>query len=174
MRAISSFSPIAGDDARILILGSMPGAASLRAGQYYAHPRNAFWPIMGALFGAAPELPYAERAQRLVSAGVAVWDVLASCRRQGSLDSEIELDSATVNDFSGFLQAHPGIERVGCNGATATALFRRRALSALPTSMAARLSCHGLPSTSPANASWSFERKLQAWRQALCPGPDAT
>ena len=111
-RRIQCFPPIADAGATVLILGSMPGEESLRAGQYYAHPRNAFWPIMGDLFGAGPGLDYAARARVLKSNGIALWDVLASCARDGSLDSAIAGDSILANDFPAFFLAHPGIARV--------------------------------------------------------------
>ena len=120
------FPPIASPDARILILGSMPGQASLAAGQYYAHPRNAFWPIMGALFGAGPELPYAQRLERLASAGIALRDVIGRCERAGSLDSAIAPASIEANDFAGLFAACPGIDHVFFNGTAAATLFRRQ------------------------------------------------
>ncbi len=158
---IHSFPPIAAPDATLLILGSMPSKASLLANQYYAHPRNAFWPIMGALFGAGPEAPYARRVRVLKQAGVAVWDVLASCTRGSSLDSDIDERSIVPNDFASFFRAHPRIERVFFNGAKAEASFRRHVL---PRLAVAALRFERLPSTSPANASWSHARKLRAWR----------
>ncbi|MFM9980077.1 MAG: DNA-deoxyinosine glycosylase, partial [Burkholderiales bacterium] len=106
----------------------MPGAASLAADQYYAHPRNHFWPIMGRLFGAGPELPYAKRVRRLKSCGIAVWDVLESCVRPGSLDADIEEGSIAVNDFAGFFDAHPRIGAVFFNGAKAESAYRRHVL----------------------------------------------
>jgi double-stranded uracil-DNA glycosylase len=157
---IHSFPPIAAEDARVLVLGSMPGAASLAAGQYYAHSRNLFWPIMGALFDARPELPYVARVERLQAAGVAVWDVLASCVRPGSLDTAIERSSAAPNDFRAFLAAHPGIDRMFFNGTMAEQSFRRLVLPRLPRVPAMQR----LPSTSPAHAARSFEEKLRAWR----------
>jgi hypoxanthine-DNA glycosylase len=153
--------------ARVLILGSMPGVASLTAGQYYAHPRNQFWPIMGALFGAHPTLPYAERLAVLTRAGIALWDVLSSCERRGSLDSAIDARSAQANDFARFLDGHPGITRIGFNGALAETCFRRDVLPSLRPLDSVRL-----PSTSPAHAGMSAADKLQAWRAALQPVAD--
>ena len=103
--AVCSFPPAFRTDARVLILGSMPGEASLAAGRYYAHPRNAFWPIMGALFGAGAELPYDQRLARLNAAGVALWDVIARCRRPGSLDSAIE--DSVPNDLASLKRRAP-------------------------------------------------------------------
>ena len=160
-RHIHSFPPIAAPGATLLILGSMPGRASLLANQYYAHPRNAFWPIMGELFGAGPELPYARRVRVLKRAGIAVWDVLASCTRGSSLDSDIDEDSIVPNDFASFFRAHPRIQRVFFNGAKAEASFRRHVLHRIA---ATTLHFERLPSTSPAHASWSHARKLKAWR----------
>jgi len=158
---IHSFAAIAAPDATLLILGSMPGKASLLANQYYAHPRNAFWPIMGELFGADPAMPYARRVRVLEHAGVAVWDVLASCTRRSSLDSDIDENSIVPNDFASFFRAHPRIERVFFNGAKAEASFRRHVPGSL---VATTLRFECLPSTSPANASRSHARKLRAWR----------
>jgi len=158
---VRSFAPIAAPDARILILGSMPGIASLEAGQYYAHPRNAFWPIMGALFRAGPDLPYTERVACLKARGVAVWDVLQACEREGSLDANIR--SEVPNDFASFFKAHPGLRTVGLNGGKAAASFRKHAARHLP----AGATLHTLPSTSPAHAARSFEAKCEIWRAAL-------
>jgi TDG/mug DNA glycosylase family protein len=156
-----SFPPIAEPDARILILGSMPGAASLAAGQYYAHPRNLFWPIMGRLAGAGPELPYEARVERLKTARIAVWDVLKSCHRQGSLDTAITDEEA--NDFAGFFAGHTSLTHVFFNGGKAEQSFRRHVTFDAP------LELHRLPSTSPAHAGMTFENKLAAWRAALQP-----
>lgn len=155
---LCGFPPVAGPGCRVLVLGSMPGAASLAAGEYYAHPRNAFWPIMGALCGAGPDLPYPRRLARLRAGGIALWDVLHSCERDGSLDSAIRDERA--NDFSAFFAAHPGIRRVFFNGAKAEAAFRRHALPALPVPpLMLRL-----PSTSPAYAGLGLAAKCLAWR----------
>jgi TDG/mug DNA glycosylase family protein len=163
---LRSFAPIRGDDARCLILGSMPGAASLAAQQYYAHPRNAFWPIIESLLGIDRSAAYAERTQALASAGIAVWDVLKACRRRGSLDSAIEPDSIVPNDFRRFLRQNPGIERIFFNGNAARQLYDRHVLATLaaPQRLIPRLT---LPSTSPAHAGRSVQEKTLAWRAIL-------
>ena len=163
MRRVRSFPPLEDRHARVLILGSMPGAASLAADQYYAHPRNHFWPIMGRLFAAGPELPYAKRVRRLKSCGIAVWDVLESCVRPGSLDADIEEGSIAVNDFAGFFDAHPRIGAVFFNGAKAESAYRRHVLNGLPAAAGA-LPALRLPSTSPAHAALSLDRKLAFWK----------
>lgn len=165
MALIHSFPPAAAHDAHTLILGSMPGDASLRAGEYYANPRNHFWKILGSLVGAGPDLPYPARLDRLTGAGFALWDVLQSCERQGSLDNSIVSSSITPNDFVTFLAAHPGVQRIFFNGTAAETAFRRFVTPALPD-----LSCslHRLPSTSPANARFTLQHHLEAW-QILCP-----
>ncbi|WEN43796.1 hypothetical protein CKCBHOJB_03426 [Thauera sp. GDN1] len=159
--ACRSFEPVFRADARVLVLGSMPGAASLAAAEYYAHPRNAFWPIMGALFGAGLALPYAERLLRLKAAGVALWDVIAACERPGSLDSAIAPASVQANDFARLFRDCPHIGHVFFNGTAAETAFRRhvRGRIALPALHFTRL-----PSTSPAHAARGFEAKLAAWQ----------
>ena len=168
MAAVSSFPPVASRDATVLVLGSMPGVASLEAQRYYAHPRNAFWPIMGELLGFDPTQPYRARLTALRRSGVALWDVLARCVRPGSLDSDIDPRSVEVNDFAGFLQRHRRIERVLCNGGAAHQLFRRRALPTLPAPLG-ELEVLQLPSTSPANAGTRPAQKLARWRAAMAP-----
>jgi hypoxanthine-DNA glycosylase len=166
MTRIQGFPPVASASAHTLILGSMPGQASLRAGQYYAHPRNAFWPIVSELLGVTAGASYAARTRALKSAGFALWDVLQSCQRQGSLDAHIQPQSGTVNDFQQFLRAHRRVARIYFNGATAETMFTRRVLPALD-GVCARLI--RLPSTSPAHAALSFAEKLEAWRDILPP-----
>ena len=150
---------------RILILGSMPGVASLNAQQYYAHPHNQFWPIMGAICGAGPELPYRERLRALREHGLGLWDVLHSCVRGGSLDAAIEHHSATANALLPLLRAGH-VVRLCCNGGTAHALLRRHFGKRLAADFP-HLDVRRLPSTSPANASCSHARKLSAWTEAL-------
>lgn len=163
---VRSFPPIEAPSARVLILGSMPGEASLRARQYYAHPRNAFWPILGAFCGFPPELPYTERTARLQCAGIAVWDVLQSCERDGSLDAAIVAATEVPNDFAGFLARHPAIRAVLCNGQKAFSTFRRAALPQLGP-RAAALQLESLPSTSPAHAGRSRADKQRRWHAVL-------
>ena len=166
MPVIHSFAPVADTNARVLILGSMPGVESLRAGQYYAHPRNAFWRIMGELFDAGPAVPYAQRLERLRLAGIALWDVIAAGERAGSLDADIVKTSVRVNDFSAFFAEHRQIRHVYFNGAAAEAAFRRYVLPPLPD--ADRLLIR-LPSTSPAHAASSYAEKHAAWSAILAP-----
>ena len=163
---VRSFPPVASADARVLILGSMPGVASLKAEQYYAHPQNRFWSIMGQLLGFDPATtPYAQRTHTLTEAGIALWDVLQSCERPGSLDSAIRRATQMVNDFPGFFAAHPRIRSVYFNGAHAEQTFHRlvRPLLADTTS----LEFVRLPSTSPAHASLSFNDKLAHWQKVI-------
>lgn len=168
MSSIQSFPPIESPAASILILGSMPGKESLRTGQYYAHRRNAFWPIMGELIGATPNLPYKMRIQILKSANIALWDVLASCTRHGSMDADIEADSICTNDFASFFLKHPHITHAFFNGSMAERCFHKHVrLEPRP------LHYLRLPSTSPANASMRYEHKLDAWKVILqCQSPE--
>lgn len=168
MPHIHSFPPIENPTAKVLILGSMPGKESLRAGQYYAHPRNAFWPIMGDLLGAPPALPYAARTRQLKSAGIALWDVLASCTRHSSMDADIDKDSICPNDFATFFLKHPHITHVFFNGGIAENFFHKHVLALLgPETRNRPLHYRRLPSTSPANASMKYEQKLEAWKVIL-------
>lgn len=160
------FPPIAARHARLLILGSLPGRMSLERREYYAQPRNAFWTIMGRLFGAGPGLPYAARTRRLADAGVALWDVCAAARRPGSLDAAIERTSVVPNDFAAFLAEHPHIRLIAFNGGKAAELFRRRVQPALPDALdPVRLAT--LPSTSPAHAAMPLAEKVTRWAAVL-------
>ncbi|MFT4103612.1 MAG: DNA-deoxyinosine glycosylase [Burkholderiaceae bacterium] len=151
---LTGFAPVVAPDARLLLLGSFPGDASLAAAQYYAHPRNQFWPLLAELTGIAlPALAYDERLDAVKRARIAIWDVNQSCRRIGSLDSAIR--SATVNPFAELLARAPGIAAVGFNGQAAA---RHQ-----DWFEAAGLRTYRLPSTSPAHASLSFAQKLERW-----------
>ena len=165
MARIRSFPPIENASAHTLILGTMPGTASLAAHEYYAHPRNLFWTIFAELLGFDVTTAYADRLRHLVSAGIAVWDVLQSCERPGSLDSSIEPASVVPNDFPRFFAEHPHVRRVCFNGAHAEALYRRHVAGAFEHP--SPLTFVRLPSTSPANASIRYEAKVLAWRAAL-------
>ncbi len=164
MADLRSFGFVARPDARVLILGSMPGQASLNAQEYYAHKQNAFWRIMGVLVGATPELPYVQRLEKLTVAGIALWDVIAACEREGSLDANIVGKSIRPNDFARFLAEHPGIRRICFNGGTAAESFRRHVQPGLDV---ARYELIRLPSTSPAHATFSFAQKLAAWSAGI-------
>jgi double-stranded uracil-DNA glycosylase len=159
---VQSFPPIAAPDANRLILGTMPGITSLRAGEYYAHPRNAFWPIVESLLGVPRSLPYAQRVAALAATRVAVWDVLAACTRTGSLDSDIVAESIVANDLPEFLARHPGIGLICFNGAAAGRLFERHVLGRLSPQQQ-RIARTVLPSTSPANARLDAAAKCAAW-----------
>jgi len=165
---ISCFPPIEDKHARLLILGSMPGKASLCAGQYYAHPHNAFWPILSELLGLPKDAPYALRVQALKTAHIALWDVLQSCTREGSLDVCIQPSSEKANDFHLFFQTHPNIRHVFFNGNKAENCFKKHVLKNLkPFSLPSSLSYVRLPSTSPAHASRPYAQKLEMWRKAF-------
>ena len=156
--ALEGLAPVVDARTRLVVLGSFPGVASLAAQQYYGHPRNHFWPILSALWGA--ELVTSNYAERLAAAldhGLGLWDVYAACERVGSLDSAIQ--NARPNDLATLKTLAPQLEAIAHNGGESARAIR--ATSALGVAM------HRLPSTSPANASWSFARKLAAWRAAF-------
>lgn len=163
MTEVTSFPSVASEDATRLVLGSMPGVASLRAQQYYAHPRNAFWPIIAALFDLPGDLDYHQRCAQLQVQRIALWDVLQTCIRPGSLDSAIEEDSIVPNDFPGFFDRHRAIEHIYFNGARAEQAYLRYVQPLLPAAYA-KLPTTRLPSTSPAHAALSFADKLGRWR----------
>jgi hypoxanthine-DNA glycosylase len=160
---VCSFGPIAAADARVLVLGTAPSIASLAKQQYYGHPQNAFWPIMGRLFGAGRELAYEERKRVLHAKGVAVWDVLGECYRAGSLDSAIEVESESPNELARFLDEHALIGTIFFNGQKAETAFRRHVKPAVDE-LNRSFRYARLPSTSPAHAGRTFEQKLTAWR----------
>ena len=154
--------PISSPAARLLVLGSMPGKRSLEMQQYYAHPQNVFWRIMAELIGFDPQLAYGERVQHLQASGVALWDVLAACERQSSLDSDIVESSILANDFTTFLIEHPLIEQIYCNGAKSYQSFLRHVRPDLSKKYL-EIPVTRLPSTSPAHAAMDFQTKLDAW-----------
>jgi TDG/mug DNA glycosylase family protein len=160
---VCSFGPIAAANARVLVLGTAPSIASLAKQQYYGHPQNAFWPIMGRLFGAGRELEYEERKKVLCAKGVAVWDVLGECYRMGSLDSAIEVESESPNEIAAFLEEHVSIGTIFFNGQKAETAFRRHAKRAVDE-FSRRFRYVRLPSTSPAHAGRTFDEKLAAWQ----------
>jgi hypoxanthine-DNA glycosylase len=155
---LQGLAPVAGPGTRLLVLGSFPGVASLKAQQYYGHPRNQFWPILAALWQVdLPALPYADRLVVMQAHGLGLWDVYAACRREGSLDSAIE--AAVPNDLAGLAARLPQLQAIAHNGGESARARRVTEALGLPV--------YRLPSTSPANASWSFERKLAAWREVI-------
>ena len=158
---IAGFPPIAAPDARVLVLGTVPSVRSLEVGRYYAHPRNAFWPIMEALFAGRAALDHAARVELLHASRVAVWDVLAAAERPGSLDAAIVSATAVPNDLPVFLRAHRDVGTICFNGAAAERLFRAHISARLTGER--HIAFMRLPSTSPANAAMSFEAKLAAW-----------
>ena len=152
-----SFEPVFAPDARVMIVGTMPSVQSLAHAQYYAHPRNAFWPILFDFFGEMPHNDY-ERKKALIRAhGLALWDAAACCEREGSLDSAMR--GVVFNDFPSLYARCPGIEAVLCNGGTAHALFLRSGFAGNRTVVR-------LPSTSPAYT-MPYEKKRAAWHEAL-------
>ena len=151
-------APVIARHSRLVILGSFPGMASLQVQQYYGHPRNQFWPLLGAIWGLdLVALPYAQRLATLRRRGLGLWDVYASCRRQGSLDTAIE--DAEFNDLAGLTRRAPALQLVAHNGGESARAMKQIQALGLPVQR--------LPSSSPANASWSFERKLAAWRDTF-------
>lgn len=169
-----SFAPLEGPTARVLVLGTMPSVRSLEEHQYYAHPRNAFWPIAIAVSTRGTPtreetfaLPYQQRVASITQAGIAVWDVLARCERRGSLDSSIVRDSEEPNDISAFVRRHPELDRIVFNGKMAEQLFRRYLSGNHDTDICDRIERITAPSTSPAMASMTLDDKFAVWAKAL-------
>jgi len=157
---LTGLAPVIAPDTRILILGSFPGAASLAAQQYYAHPRNQFWKLVGALVDEdLYALPYADRLPRLRAHRFGLWDVLAACEREGSLDSAIRNPAA--NDFERLRHLCPVLETVGFNGQASGKFAPQFAAQGYRTVV--------LPSSSPAHMALTFEQKLAVWRQLVMP-----
>jgi len=172
------FSYIARPDARVLVLGSMPGRKSLALQQYYGHAQNSFWPIMAELFGFSAELDYETRLNCVLDQQIALWDVAHQCVRPGSLDQAIEMETVVANDFATFFVDHPDVDSIFFNGRKAQQLYQRlimRAEDRCQTISVPALNVHLLPSTSPAHASISRQQKLDQWsvvKKALESGAD--
>ncbi len=158
MKRLEGLAPVLDANTRVLVLGSFPGVASLRAQQYYGHPQNHFWKILGALWALPlPAMPYGERVAVLRERGLGVWDVYQACEREGSLDTAIQ--NAELNDFAAVQGTCPQLEAIAHNGGESFRHARHTEQLGVPV--------YKLPSTSPANASWSFDRKLAAWAEVL-------
>jgi hypoxanthine-DNA glycosylase len=158
MSRLLGLAPVLDANTRLLVLGSFPGVASLRAQQYYGHPQNHFWKILGTLWQLPlPSLTYPERVAALLDHGLGVWDVYGACEREGSLDANIR--NAEVNDFAWVKRSCPRLEAIAHNGGESFRHARHTERLGVPV--------YKLPSTSPANASWSFDRKLAAWSEVL-------
>jgi len=162
MELKQGFPPIAGKTAKVLILGTMPGEESLRQNEYYGHPRNSFWKIMACLFGFDFSLRYEERTKILLKNRIALWDVMKSCERKGSLDANINDETIIENDFASFFQRYSNIRNVFFNGAKSEAEYIKRVLPKLSGSEH-KIKYKRLPSTSPAMAQLSFDAKLKEW-----------
>lgn len=155
---LTGLAPVISPHTRLVVLGSFPGVASLQAQQYYAHPRNQFWPLLSALWGVdLAALPYAQRLAVVRERGLGLWDVYAACRRAGSLDSAIE--DSEPNDLAALPRLAPALQAIAHNGGESARSMRLTRTLGLPV--------YRLPSTSPANASWSLQRKLDAWREVF-------
>jgi double-stranded uracil-DNA glycosylase len=161
MSLLHSFEPLIGRHPKVLILGSMPGVKSLQDQQYYAHPRNTFWPIMGELFSIEWSDNYVQRVEQIKQLPVIIWDVLKSCRREGSLDSNIHSDQLRANAIPQLLLENPAVALIAFNGATSEKMFKQHVSSQI--SNPERYTLLRLPSTSPAHASKSFEQKMTEW-----------
>lgn len=158
MTRLVGLPPVIGPETRLLVLGSFPGVASLRAQRYYGHPQNQFWKILGALWSVdLMALPYEQRLDAVRAHGLGIWDVYGACEREGSLDTAIR--HAELNDFAWLQQQCPQLRAVAHNGGESFRHAKHMQALGLPV--------HPLPSTSPANASWSFERKLAAWGEVF-------
>lgn len=163
MSIVQSFKPIIGLEPKVLILGSMPGIASLTEHQYYAHPRNAFWPIMAQLLCVEWSPIYSQRVKQLGHFPLILWDVLKACKRKGSLDSAIMTEGLVANDIASLLSLHQGISCIAFNGGAADKMFKQQVTPTIE--QIDRFDLLRMPSTSPAHASLNFEQKLDQWRR---------
>lgn len=152
-----SFEPVFAPDARVMIVGTMPSVKSLADGEYYAHPRNAFWPILFDIFGETPHRDYLRKKQLIERSRLALWDAAACCFREGSLDSHMR--DIVYNDFDALYAQCPGIGTVLCNGGTAYTLFMK-------SGYAGERRVIRMPSTSPAYT-MPYAKKLDIWKKTL-------
>jgi len=166
MKTLSGFAPTSTVGAKVLILGSMPGIASLERRQYYAHPRNVFWRIMAQLFDFDVNISYESRLEKIAAEGIVLWDVLKNCQRPSSLDADILASSVVPNDFSEFFAKCSSMRKIYFNGAKAEALFTQH-VSRQFASQLTDVQLSRLPSTSPAHASMGYEKKLSCWRDIV-------
>ena len=162
---MAAFPPLLGDKPITLILGSMPGQASLNAGQYYAHPRNAFWFVMSRFCDFEDGIRYQDAVKAVIDKRICVWDVLLDCDRKGSLDSNIQRKTELPNDFATFFDKYPSIRVVGFNGMAARKIFTRHFGSLIPK--LSHVSWVDLPSTSPAHAALNKQEKAKLWIERL-------
>lgn len=160
-----SFAPLCTTQVKLFVLGSMPGVASLKAQQYYAHPRNLFWPLMCDFFNWKNIDSYEDKVNALMAEGIGLWDVMSDCYRRGSLDQNIKKSTVQINDFIRLMEQYPTIETFLLNGKTAAQLFQQKVIKA--NKLTQPICSISLPSTSPANASMSYLSKKQLWHQAL-------
>ncbi len=156
------FPAAAPADIRVLVLGSFPGKRSLEERQYYAHPRNVFWRIMGEMFHFDDTIDYQQRISTVNNCKIGLWDVLQSCRRDGSLDSKIETATIVINDFTGFFDCHPALRLIVFNGSKAETEFKKRVLPK-QQEPGKHIDMIRMPSTSPAMATMSYQEKYKAW-----------
>ena len=159
------FPPILGSKPKVLILGSMPSQKSLSKQQYYGYPQNAFWKIMAKIFEYPEEFSYSKRTEIVIQHGIAIWDVIHSCVRPGSLDSSIQKDTVIENNIPELIEHNPSIKKILCNGGTAYQLFQKHFNSWIKNHPEIKL--EKLPSTSPAHASLNFDQKLMIWSKAI-------
>lgn len=160
---LTSFAPVVDAGTRVLVLGTMPGGRSLADNEYYAHPRNLFWPLMEDLFGIERHWPYERRLEAVLARGIGLWDVLKHCEREGSLDAAIVRQSEVPNDVAALLSRLPQLRAIAFNGQKAAQAFRRHVSPRLPTEAIAAVTLVPLPSTSPANAGQSWAEKRAQW-----------
>lgn len=154
-----SFAAECDQSVQVLVLGSMPGLVSLVATEYYAHPRNSFWPIMEKLFAIDCSEPYQQRIQSLMEKRVGLWDVYQSCYRPGSLDSDIDKKTAEINDFKALFKICKNLNAIVLNGKAAESAFKKHVLKGVPE----HIKILAMPSTSPAYAAMSFDEKFKYW-----------